>query len=94
MKTKELRSAAITVGLGLALFAAGCGKNAPCNTDPAQVEAARAELAAASQQSESGEAALAQAQQDKAKLQNDLNGLPETGELEAELNTLKKGSGR
>ena len=94
MKTKELRSTAIMVGLGVALLAAGCGENAPCNTDPAQVEAARAELAAAEQQSESGEAALAQAQQDKAKLEKDLNALPANGELEAELNTLKKGSGR
>lgn len=76
------------------MFAAGCGEKAPCNTDPAQVEAARAELAAAEQQSESGEAALAQAQQDKTKLDKDLNALPETGELEAELNSLQKGSGR
>jgi hypothetical protein len=94
LKTKEMRSAVIMVGLGVALFAVGCGEKVPCNTDPAQVEAARAELAAAEQQSGSGEAALAQAEQDKAKLTQDLNALPETGELEAELNTLKKGSGR
>lgn len=94
MKTKEMRSIAIVLGLGATLFAAGCGKNAPCNTDPAQVEAARAELRAAEQQLESGQAALAQAQQDKAKLESDLEALPETGELEAELETLKKGSGR
>lgn len=94
MKTKEMRSIAIVLGLGAALFAAGCSENAPCNTDPAQVEAARAELRAAEQQQESGEAALAQAQQDKAKLENDLEALPETGELEQKLETLKKGSGR
>lgn len=94
MKTKDMRSIAIVLGLGAALFAAGCSENAPCNTDPAQVEAARAELRAAEQQLESGEAALAQAQQEKAKLENDLQAMPENGELEEELETLKKGSGR
>jgi multidrug resistance efflux pump len=94
LKTKDLRSIATMVGLGVALFAAGCGENAPCNTDPAQVEAARAELRAAEQQSESATAELAQAEQDKAKLENDMAALPDNGELEAELESLKKGSGR
>lgn len=94
MKTKDLRSIATVVGLGAALFAAGCGSNAPCNTDPAQVEAARAELRAAQQSAESGSAELAQAKAAKAKLENDMAGLPESGELESELETLKKGSGR
>jgi predicted small lipoprotein YifL len=94
LKTKDLRSITIMVGLGVALFAAGCGEKAPCNTDPAQVEAARAELRAAQQQVESGEAALAQAQQEQAKLKSDAASLPKVGELEAELHTLKKGSGR
>ena len=96
-RNQELALAAAVEFAGnrkVALLAAGCGENATCNTDPAQVEAARSELAAAEQQSESGEAALAQAQQDKAKLEKDLNALPANGELEAELNTLKKGSGR
>lgn len=94
MKTKDLRSIAITLGLGAALFVAGCGSNAPCNTDPAEVEAARAELRAAEQTAESAKAELAQAQQKKAKLENDMAALPDAGELEAELHTLKKGSGR
>lgn len=98
MKNKDLRSIAITAGttagLGIALFAAGCGSNAPCNTDPAQVEAARAELHAAQQSAESGSAALTKAQQDKAKLEKDIAALPDNGELKSELETLKKGSGR
>lgn len=94
MKTRDMRNIAIVLGLGLALFAAGCGKNEPCNTDPAQVEAARAELRAAEQQVESGEAALAQAEQEKARLENDIEGLEDTSELEARLEKLKKGSGR
>ncbi|RKZ11500.1 hypothetical protein DRQ53_02745 [bacterium] len=94
MKIKELRSITIMVGLGVALFAAGCGENAPCNTDPAQVEAARAELRAAEQSSTAGQAELAQAEQDKAQLEKDMAALPDAGELEAELEALKKGSGR
>jgi hypothetical protein len=94
LKTKELRSIAVMVGLGVALFAAGCGENAPCNTDPAQVEALRAELAAAEQQAEASAAELAQAEQRKAELQSDMNALPDEAELEARLEVLKKGSGR
>jgi hypothetical protein len=94
LKAKDLRSITIVVGLGAAMLAAGCGSNEPCNTDPAQVEAARAELSAAQQEAQSAQAALAQAEADKTKYENDLNALPETGELEAEWETLKKGSGR
>ena len=94
MKTKDMRSIAIMVGLGVALFAAGCGENAPCNTDPAQIEALRAELAAAEQQSESASADLAQAEQQKAQIEKDAAALPDQGELEAQLHVLKKGSGR
>ena len=71
MKTKDLRSIAVMVGLGVALFAAGCGENAPCNTDPAQIEALRAEVAAAEQQAEASAAQVAQAEQQKAKIESD-----------------------
>lgn len=94
MKTKDLRSIAIMVGLGVALFAAGCGSNAPCNTDPAEIEALRAEVAASEQQAESAAAELAQAEQQKAQIQRDASALPDSAELEAELHVLKKGSGR
>ena len=62
MKTKDLRSIAVVVGLGVTVFAAGCGENAPCNTDPAQIEALRAEVAAAEQQAEASAAQVAQAE--------------------------------
>lgn len=94
MKTKDLRSIAIVVGLGVALFAAGCGSNAPCNTDPAQIEALRAELSAAEKQAESASAELAAAEQHKAQIEKDAAALPESAELEAQLEVLKKGSGR
>jgi outer membrane murein-binding lipoprotein Lpp len=94
LKTKDLRSIAIVMGLGVTLFAAGCGSNAPCNTDPAQIEALRAELAAAEQQAESASAELAQAEQQKAQFEKDAAALPDSGELEAQLEVLKKGSGR
>jgi outer membrane murein-binding lipoprotein Lpp len=94
LKTKDLRSIAIMVGLGVALLAAGCGENAPCNTDPAQIEALRAELAAAEQQAESSAAELAAAQERKAELAAEQESLPDAGDLEARLEVLKKGSGR
>ena len=94
MKTKDLRSIAVMVGLGVALFAAGCGENAPCNTDPAQIEALRAEVAAAEHQAEASAALVAQAEQQKAKIESDAKSLPDQAELEARLHVLKKGSCR
>ena len=94
MKTRDLRSIAIMVGLGVALFAAGCGENAPCNTDPAQIEALRAELNASEQLAESSSAELAATQERKAQMAGDTQALPDEAELEARLEELKKGSGR
>ena len=94
MKTRDLRSIAIMVGLGVALLAAGCGETAPCNTDPAQLEALKAELNASEQLAESSSAELAAAQERKAQLAADTQALPSEAELEARLEELKKGSGR
>jgi outer membrane murein-binding lipoprotein Lpp len=94
LKTKDLRSIAVMVGLGVALFAAGCGENAPCNTDPAQIEALRAELAASEQQAGASAAEVAAAEERKDQVASDHEALPDKAELEARLEVLKKGSGR
>ena len=94
MKTRDLRSIAILVGLGVAMLAAGCGENAPCNTDPAQVEALKAELNASEQLAESSAAEVAATQEQEAQLAADTEALADTAELEARLQELKKGSGR
>ena len=94
MKTRDLRSIAIIVGLGVAVLAAGCGKNAPCNTDPAQIEALRAELTASEQLAESSAAEVAAIQEQEAQLAADTQALADTAELDARLEELKKGSGR
>lgn len=91
---KDMRSIAILMGLGVALFAAGCGAPEPCNTDPAQIEALRAELSAAEQTAGSSAAELEGAQERKAQIAQDTESLPNKAELEARLEVLKKGSGR
>jgi hypothetical protein len=81
--------------LGAGLLAAGCGgKNVPCDTDPSQIEGAKAELQSAQQKASSAESDLAAARTQKQNLENQLKGLPDPAELEARLEELKKGSGR
>ena len=83
------------VALGALLLAAGCGgKNLPCDTDPSQIEGAKAELQSAEQMVSSAESELASARSQKQNLENQMNGLPDPAELEARLEELKKGSGR
>lgn len=95
MKTKDLRSMAVVVGLGVAVLASGCSKNnAPCNTDPSQIESARAELRTAEQGLDSAKSELAKAREQKATLEKQMAALPDPAELEARLHILKKGSGR
>jgi hypothetical protein len=94
LKTRDLRSIAIMVGLGVALLAAGCGEKVPCNTDPAQIEALRAELNASEQLADSSSTELDAAQERQAQLAADEAALADTAELEARLAELKKGSGR
>ena len=79
---------------GLALFVMGCSKNQPCSTDPAQIESARAELQTAQKQLDSAKAQLETEKAKQADLQKKLENLPDKGEMEEHLNTLKKGSGR
>lgn len=86
---------AFVIGLGVALAASGCARNnPPCNTDPSEIESARAELRTAEQNVESARAELAEARQQKTRLENQLDGLPDVSELEQRLEILKKGSGR
>ncbi len=80
--------------IGLAIFATGCSKNEPCATDPAQIEDARAELQTAQGQLDSAKAQLQAAESQKADLEKKLAELPDKGELDEQLYTLKKGSGR
>jgi len=80
--------------IGLALLVTGCSKNEPCATDPAQIEDARAELQTAQGQLDSAKAQLQAAETQKADVEKKLSGLPDKGELEDHLYTLKKGSGR
>lgn len=95
MRNKDLRSIAFTIGLGTALLVSGCGRNnAPCSTDPSQIESARAELRTAQQSVESARTELAQARQQKTDLESQLDRLPDAAELERRLEILKKGSGR
>ena len=95
MRTKDLRSIALAIGLGTALLVSGCGRNnAPCSTDPSQIESARAELRTAQQSVESARTELAQARQQKTELEGQLDRLPDAAELERRLEILKKGSGR
>jgi len=86
---------AVVVGLGVALLASGCSKNnAPCDTDPTQIDSARTELQSAEKAVDSAKAELAAAKQQKTKLQNQIDGLPDPADLESRLEVLKKGSGR
>ena len=95
MKTKDLRHVAVAIGLGVAVLASGCSKNnVPCDTDPSQIESARAELATAEKSVTSAKTELAQAREQKTRLQNQLDSLPDPSELEQRLEILKKGSGR
>lgn len=83
------------IALGALLLAVGCGgKNVPCDTDPSQIQDARAELQTAQQQVSSAQSELASAQSQKQKLENQMQSLPDTSEMEARLEELKKGSGR
>jgi hypothetical protein len=85
----------VTVGtIGMALFVTGCSKNPPCETDPAQIEDARAELQAAQGQLDSAKSELQTAEAQKKDLQQKLQQLPDKGQLEERLYVLKKGSGR
>jgi len=84
----------VLAGLSLTLLAVGCGKNVPCNTDPAQVDSARSALDDAEQQVATAKADLAEARQKQADLEKNMNNLPDTDELESRLDELKKGSGR
>jgi outer membrane murein-binding lipoprotein Lpp len=94
LKNKALRSVIVLAGLGVALFAAGCSENPPCNTDPSQVETARAAAQSAEQGVTSAQAELDQAKRDKSQLENQLDTLPDTQEMDQKLEVLKKGSGR
>ena len=80
--------------IGLALFATGCSKNEPCATDPAQIEDARAVSQTAQGQLDSAKAELQTAEAQKADVEKKLGDLPDKGEMEEHLTTLKKGSGR
>lgn len=80
--------------LGLALLFVGCSKNEPCETDPASIEDARAEVQTAQGQLDSAKAELQTAEGQKKDLENKLSNLPDKGEMEDYLYTLKKGSGR
>lgn len=94
MKSMALRSLAV-LACTTVVLAAGCSaNNEPCNTDPSQIESARTELQSAQSELDSARAELAQARQQKTDLENRINALPDTAELEARLETLKKGSGR
>lgn len=94
MKNKDLRSVVVLVASAVVFLAAGCSESPPCNTDPSQVEGARAELRSAEQQVESVQGELTQARQQKTNLENQMNTLPDPSELAARLEELKKGSGR
>jgi len=80
--------------LGMALLFVGCSKNEPCETDPAAIEDARAEVQAAQGQLDSANAELQSAEAQKNDLENKLSNMPDKGEMEEHLYTLKKGSGR
>ena len=84
----------MSLGAVALLAAAGCGSNVPCETDPSQVETARADLQAAEQQLQSAEAELASLRDQRDNLNRELNNLPDKTELENRLAKLKKGSGR
>lgn len=84
----------LVLGIGV-LMAAGCGKNnAPCNTDPSQIQSARSELNSAEESLTAAKADLDEAKAEKTKLEGQMRALPEPAELESKLKTLKKGSGR
>lgn len=95
MKSKALRSMALIAGAAAVLATSGCSPdNEPCNTDPSQIESARTELQSAQRELDSARTELAEARQQKTDLESRIDRLPEVAELEARLETLKKGSGR
>ena len=94
MKTRNLRSVLVLAGLSIVFVVTGCSENPPCNTDPSQVDTARSALAEAEQKVDSAQADLDQARQTKSSLENKMDSLPDTADLEDRLEELKKGSGR
>jgi outer membrane murein-binding lipoprotein Lpp len=87
-------SLAAVMVVAMVLLLGGCGKNVPCNTDPSQIESARAELRTAEQQLQTAQAELTAAQKQKTQIESDMNRLADPAELESRLDILKKGSGR
>ena len=94
MKTRNLRNVLVLAGLSIVFVVAGCSENPPCNTDPSQVDSARSALADVEQEVDSAQADLAQARDEKSSLENNMESLPDTADLEDRLEELKKGSGR
>ena len=94
MKRNTLISLAVVMVMAMGLLLGGCGKNVPCNTDPSQIESARAELSTAEQQLQTAQAEVDAAERQKDQLESDIRGLADPAELEARLDILKKGSCR
>jgi outer membrane murein-binding lipoprotein Lpp len=80
--------------VGVMALGSGCGSNAPCTTDPSQVDTARDALASAEQDVESAKSELSSAESRKNELNQDMSSTEDTAALREHLETLKKGSGR
>lgn len=78
----------------LAVAAIGCGSKQPCNTDPAQVDAARGEAETAATALGTAERDLAAAEARQAEMTQALNEMGDAAALRERLELLKKGSGR
>ena len=85
----------LAISFGVVALATGCSKsNLPCDTDPSQIQGARAELQSAQSSLDDAKSEVAKAKSDKDRLNGQINGLPDPEDLEETLETLKKGSGR
>jgi len=89
-----IRRIAALVGFGVIVLVAGCSKNAPCTTDPAQVDSARSALESSNKTLQSAQSELKSAEAKKAELEQNIRTLEDTDALRERLELLKKGSGR
>jgi septal ring factor EnvC (AmiA/AmiB activator) len=92
--SRLMKSIGLLATAGALVVGVGCGKNEPCNTDPAQVDSARSALESAQSDLASAKSELANAEARKQSLQQQMNSLEDANELRERLDILKKGSGR
>lgn len=89
-----IRRITALVGFGVIVLVAGCSKNAPCTTDPAQIDTARSALESSNSTLESAQSELKSAEAKKAELEEGIRSVEDSDALRERLEILKKGSGR